>query len=332
MKQIRKAAAKKRKATIARKKREAEREAARAAKEAERAAQAKAREEARMAAREARQAAIEAAAADKAERKTLLVQARKTFKYKVKAWKRKQEVMRRQLRLPKDRQKFTPEQRERWNALVLQSRKELDVWLVERMRKELAKSARAEARTERIESVAEAMAAKEKRLKEREERRRLLREKYGFTLGKKPVTPEEIAGRRRYDLDLMAAGRERNREKIRAYNSEYRRKRRAAALAVKQEKWTPEQWAAWERRQKTKERGTPGWLVKEVARGIASERGISPDKAMKMLLERGGIDFLMAGAEAIGRQRCMGKSIVPAAIRAVEFYLDPDLAAMFGVK
>ena len=42
-------------------------------------------------------------------------------------------------------------------------------------------------------------------MKALEERRRVIFEKYGFTLGKKPVTPEEIEGRRRYDRDMEAA-------------------------------------------------------------------------------------------------------------------------------
>ena len=326
---IRKAAAKKRKATIARKKREAAAQAAREAKAAERSAQAKAREEARLAAAEAKRAAMAAEAAAKAERAALLEQAYKSFKYKVTAYERKKEKMRRQLGLPKMKRDFTPEQRGQWNAYILKSRKELEDWLVERMRKELAsapKSIRGNAQDR--PPPAEVVARREAKKKRKQE----IFEKYGFTLGRKPVTPEEIEGFKRWQRDQEAEYRERHRDRITEYNREYRRRRRAEALAKAQAKWTPEQWAAWEKKQAKKERGSPAWLVKEVVKHLAAEHGLSENQVTERLLELGGLDFLVQGAESMGAKRCRGKATVRAAARALALYLDPDNAKMFGER
>ena len=326
---VRKAAAKKRKATIARKKREAAAQAAREAKAAERAAQAKAREEARLAAAEAKRAAMAAEAAAKAERAALLEQAYKSFGYKVTAYERKKEKMRRQLGLPKMKRDFTPEQREQWNAYLLKSRKELEDWLVERMRKELAgapKSIRGNAQNR--PPPAEVVAKREAKKKRKQE----IFEKYGFTLGRKPVTPEEVEGFKRWQRDQEAEYRERNRDRITEYNREYRRRRRAEALSKAQAKWTPEQWAAWEKKQAKKERGSPAWLVKEVVKHLAAEHGLSENQVTERLLELGGLDFLVQGAESMGAKRCRGKATVRAAARALALYLDPDNAEMFGER
>ncbi len=326
---IRKAAAKKRKATIARKKREAAAQAAREAKAAERAAQTKAREEARLAAAEAKRAAMAAEAAAKAERAALLEQAYKSFGYKVTAYERKKEKMRRQLGLPKMKRDFTPEQRGQWNAYILKSRKELEDWLVERMRKELAgapKSIRGSAQDR--PPPAEVVARREAKKKRKQE----IFEKYGFTLGKKPVTPDEIEGFKRWQRDQEAEYRERHRDRITEYNREYRRRRRAEALAKAQAKWTPEQWAAWEKKQAKKERGSPAWLVKEVVKHLAAEHGLSENQVTERLLELGGLDFLVQGAESMGAKRCRGKATVRAAARALALYLDPDNAEMFGER
>ena len=326
---VRKAAAKKRKATIARKKREAAAQAAREAKASERAAQAKAREEARLAAKEAKRAAKEAEAAEKAERNALLDQAYKSFKYKVTAYERKKEKMRRQFGLPKMKRDFSPEQREQWNAYLLKSRKELEDWLVERMRKELARAPKSiKGNGQSQPPPAEVVARREEKKKRKQE----IFEKYGFTLGKKPVTPEEIEGFKRWQRDQEAEYRERHHDRITEYNREYRRRRRAEALAKAQAKWTPEQWSAWEKTQAKKERGSPAWLVKEVVKHLAAEHGLSEDQTTERLLELGGLDFLLAGAESVGLQRCKGKSMVAAAARALALYLDPDNAEMFGER
>ena len=327
--QIRKAAAKKRLATIARKKREAAAQAAREAKVAERAEQAKAREEARLAAREAKRAAKEAEAAAKAERKALLSQACKTFKYKIKAYKRKTEKMRKHLKFPKDEQKWTPEQKAQWNDCLATSRKELDDWLIERMRKELGLSSKsATGKNKKRQPLSDEVIAKREA---REKRKQEIFEKYGFTLGKVINTPEEIEGRKRWLKDKEAEERKRNHDKITAYNREYRRRKRAEALAKRQSAWTPEQWAAWQKREATKAcpPGSPQWLVKEVVKHLATEQNLPEDKITERLLELGGLDFLIKGAESMGAGRCPGKGAVLAAARALALYLDPDGAEMF---
>ena len=324
----RKEAVRKRKATIARKKREAAAQAARAAKEAAREARRKAREEARQAAHKAKHESIEAATAMKIERKALLEQAYTTFSYKVRAWEGKKEKMRRSLGLPKMKRDFTPEQRERWNTYLREGRKELENWLVERMRKEVAKASKAV--RSKAKPPAEIIAAQQERAKGREERKRLILEKYGFTLGKKPVTPEEIEGRKRYDRDMEAEMRKRRHDKITAYNREYRRRKRAEALAAAQTKWTSEQWAEWRKRQEAKERGTPQWLLREVVKHLALENDIAEDAVLDRLMELDGLDFLLKGAESLGAAKCARPAFVIAAVHALALYLDPDKAAMFG--
>ena len=51
---------------------------------------------------------------------------------------------------------------------------------------------------------------------------------------------------------------------------------------------------------------------------------------MGRLIELGGLDFLIKGAESMGRNRCGRPSSVSAAVRAIALYLDPDNAEMFG--
>ncbi len=150
-----------------------------------------------------------------------------------------------------------------------------------------------------------------------------------FTLGKKPTTPEEMEGFKRWQRDQEAEYRERHRDHITEYNREYRRRKRQEALEKAQRKWTPAQWAAWERQQEAKERGTPAWLVREVARYLAAENNIQPDDVMAWLIENDGIDFLTKGAETMGKHRLLGRKAIPMAARAVSFYCSPDAAVMF---
>ena len=184
---------------------------------------------------------------------------------------------------------------------------------------------------ERKARAPEELSAKEKKRLLREERKAYIKEKYGFRLGKKPETPEEIEGRKRYDRDMEAAMRERRRDKIRVYNREYRRKRRAAALAVEQEKWSSEQWAAYNKKMANKAypKGSPQWLIKEVVCYLAQIQDLPEDAVTARLIELGGMDFLVKGAESRGRLRCGYSSTVLAAVRALGLYLDPDNAAMF---
>jgi len=54
------------------------------------------------------------------------------------------------------------------------------------------------------------------------------------------------------------------------------------------------------------------------------------DNVMRQIIDHGGLDFLIKGAEAIGRDRLLNKKAIPMAARAVVFYIEPDRAAMFG--
>ena len=53
---------------------------------------------------------------------------------------------------------------------------------------------------------------------------------------------------------------------------------------------------------------------------------------MIFLMIWGGMDFLVKGAESMGRSRCANSSTILAAVRALGLYLDPDNAAMFSKR
>ena len=119
------------------------------------------------------------------------------------------------------------------------------------------------------------------------------------------------------------------REELRVYNREYRRRRRAEDLARKQQTWTAEEWEVWRAKEANKGRGNPAHFVKEVVKFLAETSKLKEEAVMAHLLEHGGVDFLTAGAEAIGKDRAKRPAMVKAAARAVAFYVDPDNAVMF---
>ena len=131
------------------------------------------------------------------------------------------------------------------------------------------------------------------------------------TQGSRKKTPEEL------------------REEQRVYNREYRRRRRAEDLTRKQQTWTAEEWEAWRAKEANKGRGNPAHFVKEVVKFLAETSKLKEEAVMAHLLEHGGVDFLTAGAEAIGKDRAKRPAMVKAAARAVAFYVDPDNAVMF---
>ena len=255
----------------------------------------KKREAAAQAAREAKAAKLEAERAERAA-------------FKAKA---------RELGLPLQKARWTPKHQRIWDRAL------------RREEKAKVEAERAAKRAARQGGQAAAFATSEERQKALEEKRRIVFEKYGFTLGKRPTTPEEIEGFKRWQRDQEAEYRERHRDHITEYNREYRRRKRQEALEKAQRKWTPAQWAAWERQQEAKERGTPAWLVREVARYLAAEGNLKPDDVMAWLIENDGIDFLTKGAESMGKHRLLGRKAIPMAARAVSFYCNPDTAAMF---
>ena len=265
-------------------------------------------------------------------RRFLLELAREAYPWKVTAYKNKVKMMRRKMKLPMKKADWTAEQRKEWNASLLESRKAFEDYLITRLERDQAKSDKARERLERRARAPEELAAKEKKRQLREERKAYIKEKYGFRLGKKPETPEEIEGRKRYDRDMEAAMRERRRDKIRVYNREYRRKKRAEALAVEQEKWSSEQWAVYNKKMANKAypKGSPQWLIKEVVCYLAQIQDLPEDAVTARLIELGGMDFLVKGAESMGRSRCANSGTILAAVRALGLYLDPDGAVMFS--
>ena len=167
--------------------------------------------------------------------------------------------------------------------------------------------------------------------KEREERRKRIKEQYGFDVWTpvKKLTPEELEGRKRWLRDEDAAYRARNRERINIYNRDYHRRKRAEALAVAQQTWTAEEWAKWEKREAARGRGEPEHFVREVVKFLAESGKMTEEGVMDHLLEHGGVEFLTAGAQAIGKKRARLPTMVKAAAMAVAFYIDPEGAVMF---
>ena len=272
----------------------------------ERARKAAAKKRKATIARKKREAAAQAAREAKAAK--LEAERRERAAFKAKA---------RELGLPLQKARWTPKHQRIWDRAL------------RREEKAKVEAERAAKRAARQRGQAAAFATSEERQKALEEKRRIVFEKYGFTLGKRPTTPEEIEGFKRWQRDQEAEYRERHRDHITEYNREYRRRKRQEALEKAQRKWTPAQWAAWERQQEAKERGTPAWLVREVARYLAAEGNLKPDDVMAWLIENDGIDFLTKGAESMGKHRLLGRKAIPMAARAVSFYCSPDTAAMF---
>ena len=272
----------------------------------ERARKAAAKKRKATIARRKREAAAQAAREAKAAK--LEAERRERAAFKAKA---------RELGLPLQKARWTPKHQRIWErALRREEKAKIEA---ERAAK---RAARQGGQTAAFDSI-------EERQKALEEKRRIVFEKYGFTLGKRPTTPEEIEGFKRWQRDQEAEYRERHRDHITEYNREYRRRKRQEALEKAQRKWTPAQWAAWERQQEAKERGTPAWLVREVARYLAAEGNLKPDDVMAWLIENDGIDFLTKGAESMGKHRLLGRKAIPMAARAVSFYCSPDAAVMF---
>ena len=77
-------------------------------------------------------------------------------------------------------------------------------------------------------------------------------------------------------------------------------------------------------------KGSPQWLIKEVVCYLAQIQDLPEDAVTARLIELGGMDFLVKGAESMGRSRCANSSTILAAVRALGLYLDPDNAAMFS--
>ncbi len=120
--------------------------------------------------------------------------------------------------------------------------------------------------------------------------------------------------------------REKNRARIRAYDRAYRQRKRAEALLKKQSTWTREEWEAWETAKRAKEcaHGTPAGLVNDVVAFLAAEQNLAPDVVLERLLEGGGVEFLIKGAESLGKARASRKPMIEAAARAVNLWLDFD--------
>ena len=161
-------------------------------------------------------------------------------------------------------------------------------------------------------------------------RKRILKE-YGFDIDK-PVnrlTDAEREGFRRLQRDEEAVYRNRHHDQIMAYNREYRRRKRAEALAEKQKLWTPEEWTAWRAKEDARQRGEPAQFVKAVVHFLAQSGNLSEDDVMTHLLEHGGVEFLLTGATLVGKDRAKRPATVEAAARAVGFFIDPDTSLMF---
>jgi hypothetical protein len=80
-------------------------------------------------------------------------------------------------------------------------------------------------------------------------------------------------------------------------------------------------------------RETYPWKVtayKNKVKMMRRKMKLPEDAVTARLIELGGMDFLVKGAESMGRSRCADSGTILAAVRALELYLDPDGAAMFS--
>ena len=263
-------------------------------------------------------------------RRVLLEIAREKYYWREEEYKRKVASRKASLKLPKDRSRWPEKKKEIWRKFLLRTRKAHERWLINQLQQEERASRAAEWRAQKAEKIE----AKKQREAEHIEKVRLIKEKYGFTLGKKPITPEEIEGRRRYQLNMDAEMRNRRREEIRVYNREYRKRKRAEALEAEQAKWSSEEWERFEKKQEKKRnpKGSPQWFIKEVVRYLSQAQQMPEEVVTEKLIELGGMDFLVKGAESMGEQRCGTATMVLAAVRALALYLDPESAVMFGVR
>lgn len=170
--------------------------------------------------------------------------------------------------------------------------------------------------------------------KERKARQEALLEQYGFPVWREdsvdPNNPEQVAARKEYLRQKEAEYRKRNHAHITDYNREYRRRKRAEALAEQQKTWTAEEWAAWRVKEERKLKRTAGGLVKEVVKILAEDGKSDEESIMSRLMECGGVDFLVAGAA--GFPKDCGAWLPRAAARAVAFMMDPEDAVMFPTE
>lgn len=71
-------------------------------------------------------------------------------------------------------------------------------------------------------------------------------------------------------------------------------------------------------------------MVKEVVRYLSQAQQLPEEVITEKLIELGGMDFLVKGAESMGDRRCGTATMVIAAVRARALYLDPESAVMFA--
>lgn len=171
----------------------------------------------------------------------------------------------------------------------------------------------------------------------REATREYVLKKYGFDPAKRPAkdaSAEELAAREEWRLERGRLEYRRKIDKLQTYNREYRRRKRAEALAEAQKVWTAEEWAAWEakKRRKFYGEGTTAFVVKGVVKLLAEQGGVEEDLIMEKLMENGCIEFISQGVESYKEAHKSlpnGKRFVKTVARAVAFFLDPDSAVMF---
>ena len=169
-------------------------------------------------------------------------------------------------------------------------------------------------------------------LQEKEAKKKEVFEKYGFQVGKqyKRKTPQREAGRLEYQRFMESWARRFHREKITVYNREYRRRKRAEALAEAQKLWTAEEWAEYNEKQRRKVmgEGTRAGFVKAVVAFLSQTGSLTEDEILARLFDAGGVEFLERGFVSLGGDKARG-CMIAAAARAVAFYIDPEGSVMF---
>lgn len=104
-------------------------------------------------------------------------------------------------------------------------------------------------------------------------------------------------------------------------------RRKAARWEAKRTALTPEEWESWLNRHEMRQ-GSASWLLRESARFLAPEQGVTEDEMTLRIVEGGGVEFLerIAETEHVDRDT-RGK--LRAVARALGYFIDPEGSEMF---
>ena len=145
--------------------------------------------------------------------------------------------------------------------------------------------------------------------------------------GKFPMSKADLAARKEFRAFLRKQELARNPGRFTAMWQRQAARRKTARWEAKRKSLAPEEWEAWQDRHGMR-LGSAGWLLRESARFLAPEQGVSEDEMTLRIVEGGGVEFLerIAEAEHVNRDT-LGK--IRAVARALGYFIDPDGSEMF---